>query len=111
MAGLAGGRQPSQEDTLGEAQELGQRKRYLSNSAGDAQRSRTAHLRGAAPAGEPGDARGPVRSEFGVSRERIRQIEVRAFEKVQKAVQSRPRTSKSTSPTESGRHFEKPLQV
>jgi RNA polymerase sigma-32 factor len=27
-------------------------------------------------------------SEFGVSRERIRQIEVRAFEKVQKAVQS-----------------------
>jgi RNA polymerase sigma-32 factor len=26
-------------------------------------------------------------SEFGVSRERIRQIEVRAFEKVQKAVQ------------------------
>jgi RNA polymerase sigma-32 factor len=27
-------------------------------------------------------------SEFGVSRERIRQIEVRAFEKVQRAVQS-----------------------
>jgi RNA polymerase sigma-32 factor len=28
-------------------------------------------------------------SEFGVSRERVRQIEVRAFEKVQKAVKSR----------------------
>jgi RNA polymerase sigma-32 factor len=27
--------------------------------------------------------------EFGVSRERVRQIEVRAFEKVQKAVRSR----------------------
>jgi RNA polymerase sigma-32 factor len=27
--------------------------------------------------------------EFGVSRERVRQIEVRAFEKVQKAVKSR----------------------
>jgi len=28
-------------------------------------------------------------AEFGVSRERVRQIEVRAFEKVQKAVKSR----------------------
>jgi RNA polymerase sigma-32 factor len=28
-------------------------------------------------------------SEFGVSRERVRQIEVRAFEKVQKAVKTR----------------------
>ncbi|MGB8128119.1 MAG: sigma factor-like helix-turn-helix DNA-binding protein, partial [Pseudolabrys sp.] len=32
--------------------------------------------------------------EFGVSRERIRQIEVRAFEKVQKAVQSSTRMMK-----------------
>jgi len=32
-------------------------------------------------------------SEFGVSRERIRQIEVRAFEKVQKAVQNSARQS------------------
>src|SRR4029079_18245062 len=31
-------------------------------------------------------------SEFGVSRERVRQIEVRAFEKVQKAVRSRMAT-------------------
>ena len=30
-------------------------------------------------------------SEFGVSRERVRQIEVRAFEKVQKAVVDRVR--------------------
>ena len=30
-------------------------------------------------------------AEFGVSRERIRQIEVRAFEKVQKAVQTASR--------------------
>lgn len=42
-------------------------------------------------------------SEFGVSRERIRQIEVRAFEKVQKAVQraatkaETPRASAGTS--------------
>ncbi len=31
-------------------------------------------------------------TEFGVSRERIRQIEVRAFEKVQKAVQGSARS-------------------
>ncbi len=30
--------------------------------------------------------------EFGVSRERVRQIEVRAFEKVQKAVRNSART-------------------
>jgi len=32
-------------------------------------------------------------AEFGVSRERIRQIEVRAFEKVQKAVQAASKTA------------------
>jgi RNA polymerase sigma-32 factor len=32
-------------------------------------------------------------TEFGVSRERIRQIEVRAFEKVQKAVQKAAKSS------------------
>ena len=35
--------------------------------------------------------------EFGVSRERIRQIEVRAFEKVQKAVQSEARRGEMPS--------------
>jgi len=32
---------------------------------------------------------GDLASEFGVSRERVRQIEVRAFEKVQRAVKTR----------------------
>ena len=36
-------------------------------------------------------------SEFGVSRERVRQIEVRAFEKVQKAVMDRVRQTESPS--------------
>jgi RNA polymerase sigma-32 factor len=36
-------------------------------------------------------------SEFGVSRERVRQIEVRAFEKVQKAVRSRIAAMESPS--------------
>jgi RNA polymerase sigma-32 factor len=43
-------------------------------------------------------------AEFGVSRERVRQIEVRAFEKVQKAVKSgiaameQPKVAASTAP-------------
>jgi len=39
-------------------------------------------------------------SEFGVSRERIRQIEVRAFEKVQKAVQKAAATQAAPDPAE-----------
>ena len=37
-------------------------------------------------------------TEFGVSRERIRQIEVRAFEKVQKAVQKSARADEAPRP-------------
>jgi RNA polymerase sigma-32 factor len=36
--------------------------------------------------------------EFGVSRERVRQIEVRAFEKVQKAVKNRVALSETSAP-------------
>ncbi len=36
--------------------------------------------------------------EFGVSRERVRQIEVRAFEKVQKAVKNRVATMETPAP-------------
>ncbi len=36
--------------------------------------------------------------EFGVSRERVRQIEVRAFEKVQKAVKNRIAAMESPAP-------------
>jgi RNA polymerase sigma-32 factor len=36
--------------------------------------------------------------EFGVSRERVRQIEVRAFEKVQKAVKNRVATMETPEP-------------
>jgi RNA polymerase sigma-32 factor len=40
--------------------------------------------------------------EFGVSRERVRQIEVRAFEKVQKAVKSRVAAIETPAPTRQG---------
>ncbi len=36
--------------------------------------------------------------EFGVSRERVRQIEVRAFEKVQKAVKNRVAAIENSTP-------------
>jgi len=36
--------------------------------------------------------------EFGVSRERVRQIEVRAFEKVQKAVKNRVAAIETSAP-------------
>ena len=37
-------------------------------------------------------------SEFGISRERVRQIEVRAFEKVQKAVKNRVAAMEGPAP-------------
>jgi RNA polymerase sigma-32 factor len=43
-------------------------------------------------------------SEFGVSRERVRQIEVRAFEKVQKAVKNRIATMEQPEAAEATVH-------
>ena len=51
---------PSQEDQLGETQELDQRRSYLVERAVLAQRSRAAHLRGAPADRQPGDARGSL---------------------------------------------------
>jgi RNA polymerase sigma-32 factor len=41
---------------------------------------------------------GELSHEFGVSRERIRQIEMRAFEKVQKAVKNRVAATETPAP-------------
>ena len=41
---------------------------------------------------------GNLSDEFGVSRERIRQIEMRAFEKVQKAVKNRVAATETPAP-------------
>src|SRR6185436_10033866 len=79
--------QPTQEDTLGEAQELGQRKNYLSNALASLNDRERRIFEARRLADRPATLE-DLSSEFGVSRERIRQIEVRAFEKVQKAVQS-----------------------
>ena len=77
---------PSPEDTLGETQELDQRKGYLS-SALSSLNDRERRIFEARRLTDNPATLEDLSSEFGVSRERIRQIEVRAFEKVQKAVQ------------------------
>lgn len=77
---------PDQEQTLGESEELERRRDYLS-SAMKALNDRERRIFEARRLSEEPLTLETLSEEFGVSRERIRQIEVRAFEKVQKAVQ------------------------
>jgi len=79
--------QPTQEDTLGETQELDQRKNYLSNALASLNDRERRIFEARRLAEQPATLE-DLSSEFGVSRERIRQIEVRAFEKVRRGVQS-----------------------
>ena len=65
---------------------MGLRKRYLS-SALSTLNDRERHIFEARRLSENPATLEDLSAQFGVSRERIRQIEVRAFEKVQKAVQ------------------------
>jgi RNA polymerase sigma-32 factor len=96
---------PSQEDTLAETQELNQRKGYLSNALSSLNDRERRIFEARRLADSPATLE-DLSSEFGVSRERIRQIEVRAFEKVQKAVQDAakgaPPTSSPSSRSQSG---------
>jgi len=87
---------PSQEDTLAETQELNQRKGYLSNALSSLNDRERRIFEARRLADSPATLE-DLSSEFGVSRERIRQIEVRAFEKVQKAVQSAAKAGDKTA--------------
>ena len=78
---------PSQEATLAENEELERRRHYLSNAMSGLNERERRIFEARRLAEEPMTLE-TLSEEFGVSRERIRQIEVRAFEKVQKAVQS-----------------------
>ena len=86
---------PSQEDLLGESQELNQRKNYLSNALASLNDRERRIFEARRLTDQPATLE-DLSTEFGVSRERIRQIEVRAFEKVQKAVQSAARTDEAS---------------
>jgi RNA polymerase sigma-32 factor len=78
--------QPSQEEALGESQELSQRQNYLSDALQGLNDRERRIFQARRLQDEPSTLEN-LAQEFGVSRERIRQIEVRAFEKVQAAVQ------------------------
>ncbi len=76
---------PDQEEILAESEELDRRRNYLSNALSTLNDRERRIFEARRLAEEPVTLE-DLSVEFGVSRERIRQIEVRAFEKVQKAV-------------------------
>ncbi len=80
----------SQETTLAESEEIEQRRGLLHNAM-DKLNERERRVFEARRLAEDPLTLEDLSQEFGVSRERIRQIEVRAFEKVQKAVRTAAR--------------------
>jgi RNA polymerase sigma-32 factor len=77
---------PSQEERLADSEELSRRRAYLATALATLN-ERERRIFEARRLAESPVTLEDLSAEFGVSRERIRQIEVRAFEKVQKAVQ------------------------
>jgi RNA polymerase sigma-32 factor len=82
--------EPDQETRLADSEELGQRRQLLVNAMG-ALNDRERHIFQARRLADEPATLEDLSQEFGVSRERIRQIEVRAFEKVQKSVKKAAR--------------------
>jgi len=76
---------PDQEELLAESEELDRRRSYLSDALSTLN-DRERRIFEARRLSEDPITLEDLSTEFGVSRERIRQIEVRAFEKVQQAV-------------------------
>ena len=83
-----GGRIPDQEGTLAASEEFDNRRKALSDALGVLNGRDRRIFEGRRLAEDPMTL-AELADEFGVSRERVRQIEVSAFEKVQKAVESR----------------------
>ena len=76
---------PDQEARLAESEELSRRKAYLASAMSGLNERERRIFEARRLADEPATLE-DLSAEFGVSRERIRQIEARAFEKVQRAV-------------------------
>ncbi|MGN6101118.1 MAG: RNA polymerase sigma factor RpoH, partial [Devosia sp.] len=81
---------PDQETTLGNSQEYNERMELLSNAMGDLNDREKAIFQARRLQENPATLE-ELAQEYNVSRERIRQIEVRAFEKVQDKVQQQAR--------------------
>jgi RNA polymerase sigma-32 factor len=79
---------PNQETRLGESQELGQRKQMLAAALRQLT-DREKHIIVERRLVDEPKTLEDLSAKYGISRERVRQIEVRAFEKVQKAVKNR----------------------
>ena len=77
---------PNQEERLAESEELSRRRAYLANAMTGLNDREKRIFEARRLRDDPATLE-DLSTEFGVSRERIRQIEVRAFEKVQRAVQ------------------------
>jgi RNA polymerase sigma-32 factor len=78
---------PDQGERFAESEELDQRRSYLTKAMSGLNDRERRIFEARRLAEDPATLE-DLSTEFGVSRERIRQIEVRAFEKVQKAVQA-----------------------
>lgn len=83
---------PGQEERLVESEELAHRRAFLSKAL-DTLNDRERRIFEARRLAEDPVTLEDLSIEFGVSRERIRQIEVRAFDKVQKAVKGSARAT------------------
>jgi len=77
---------PDQETTLGDSEEFNERMGLLTNAMGDLNEREKAIFQARRLNDNPATLE-ELAQQYNVSRERIRQIEVRAFEKVQEAVQ------------------------
>jgi RNA polymerase sigma-32 factor len=78
---------PDQEERLVESEELDHRRAFLASALGTLN-DRERRIFEARRLAEPPATLEELAGEFDISRERVRQIEVRAFEKVQEAVQA-----------------------
>jgi RNA polymerase sigma-32 factor len=77
----------SQETTLGDNEELTKRRELLANAMSGLN-EREQHILTQRRLTEPATTLEDLSTEYGISRERVRQIEVRAFEKLQKAIRN-----------------------
>ncbi len=87
----------SQETILADQEELDMRRKLLGNAM-SVLNDRERRIFEARRLSEDPITLEDLSTEFGVSRERVRQIEVRAFEKVQKAVQKSAREMETATP-------------
>ena len=88
---------PDQETTLAASEEFDNRRKTLSDAL-SVLNERERRIFEARRLAEDPITLADLAAEFGVSRERVRQIEVRAFEKVQKAVKNRVAAMESPAP-------------